>query len=76
MKVSVSLPKDDVEFLDRYAKGRGFASRSAALHQAVKQLRVTELEAEYEAAFIEWEESGEAALWDSTAGDGIENAPW
>ena len=30
MKVSVSLPAEDVEFLDSYANERGLDSRSAA----------------------------------------------
>lgn len=72
MKVSVSLPGDDVEFLDEYAKERGLDSRSAAVHQAVRMLRVAELVSEYEAAFKEWDESEDAALWDSTSGDGID----
>ena len=29
MKVSVSLPDEDVDFLDSYADSQGFASRSA-----------------------------------------------
>ncbi len=32
MKVSVSLPDSDVDFLDTYASTQGLASRSAALH--------------------------------------------
>src|SRR5260370_803923 len=32
MKVSVSLPEEDVEFLDSYAQARGIESRSADLH--------------------------------------------
>lgn len=72
MKVSVSLPGDDVEFLDEYARDRGLDSRSAAVHQAVRMLRTAELVAEYEAAFVEWDASDDAALWDSTASDGIE----
>ena len=72
MKLSVSLPGDDVEFLDEYAKERGLDSRSAAVHQAVRMLRVAELVSEYEAAFKEWDESEDAALWDSTSGDGID----
>jgi metal-responsive CopG/Arc/MetJ family transcriptional regulator len=72
MKVSVSLPGDDVEFLDGYARDRGLESRSAAVHQAVRMLKTAELTSEYEAAFIEWDESDDAALWDSTAADGIE----
>ena len=71
MKVSVSLPGDDVAFLDEYAKERGLESRSAAVHQAVRMLRVAELGAEYEAAWDEWAASEDAALWDSTSADGL-----
>ena len=72
MKVSVSLPAEDVEFLDTYANERGLDSRSAAVHKAVRMLRTAELGAAYEAAWDEWFASGEAALWDVTVGDGIE----
>ena len=71
MKLSISLPQDDVEFLDEYAKERGLDSRSAAVHRAVRTLRVSGLEAEYEAAWLEWEASGDAALWDLTSADGL-----
>lgn len=70
MKLSISLPDDDVAFLDRYAAERGMASRSAAVHKAVRLLRAAELGAAYEEAWTEWATSGEAELWDSTAGDG------
>ena len=50
MKVSVSLPGDDVQFLDDYAKEQGLESRSAAVHRAVRLLRTAELSATYEAA--------------------------
>ena len=43
MKVSVSLPDDDVKFLDQYAKQEGYASRSAVLHRAVRLLRASRL---------------------------------
>lgn len=72
MKVSVSLPADDVEFLDAFAKEQGYESRSAAVHHAVRMLKTAELVAEYEAAFVEWEDSEDAALWDATSADGIE----
>jgi len=72
MKLSVSLPNDDVEFLDEYAKEQGYESRSAALHHAVRMLKTAELVGEYESAFAEWEGSDESQLWDSTAGDGID----
>ena len=38
MKVSVSLPDEDVEFLDAYARSQGLASRSATVHKAVRLL--------------------------------------
>lgn len=58
MKVSVSLPREDVEFLDAYADAEGFSSRSAVVHKAVRLLQGAELSAAYEKAFSEWEECG------------------
>jgi Arc/MetJ-type ribon-helix-helix transcriptional regulator len=69
MKLSVSLPDEDVEFLDSYASAQGFPSRSAVLHKAVRLLRGSELSASYEDAFTDWEESGDAVAWDATASD-------
>jgi len=71
MKVSVSLPGDDVQFLDDYAKEQGLESRSAALHRAVRLLRTAELGGTYEGAWEEWAADGEAGLWDSTTSDGL-----
>lgn len=71
MKVSVSLPGEDVEFLDEYAKKQGYESRSAVLHKAVRLLRATELSAAYENAWREWADSGDAELWESTSADGL-----
>jgi Arc/MetJ-type ribon-helix-helix transcriptional regulator len=71
MKVSVSLPGEDVEFLDDYAKKQGYESRSAVVHKAVRLLRATELGAAYEGAWREWTESGEAGIWESSTSDGI-----
>ena len=71
MKVSVSLPGEDVEFLDTYAKAQGLDSRSAALHRAVRLLRSAELGAPYEAAWEEWAAEGDSSLWSSTSGDGL-----
>jgi Arc/MetJ-type ribon-helix-helix transcriptional regulator len=71
VKVSVSLPGQDVEFLDLYAKEQGLDSRSAALQRAVRLLRVSELGASYESAWDEWNASLNADAWDSTAGDGL-----
>jgi len=71
MKVSVSLPGEDVEFLDEYARKQGYESRSAVLHKAVRLLRASEMGAAYEDAWREWIESGDADAWESTSADGL-----
>jgi Arc/MetJ-type ribon-helix-helix transcriptional regulator len=71
VKLSISLPDDDIEFLDAYAAAEGLGSRSAALRKAIRMLRATELGPAYEEAFGEWAEGEDAALWDTTAGDGL-----
>jgi Arc/MetJ-type ribon-helix-helix transcriptional regulator len=77
VKLSVSLPDADVAFLDTYAERKGNLSRSAVLQRAVRLLRTAELGPAYAEAWAEWEESGEAAVWDVTVGDGIDHdAPW
>jgi Arc/MetJ-type ribon-helix-helix transcriptional regulator len=73
MKVSVSLPTDDVEFLDSYARAQGIESRSAVLHKAVGLLRATQLGNAYEEAWDSWEASGEASAWEAVAADGLGN---
>ena len=74
MKVSVSLPDEDVEFLDTYAEREGFASRSAVVHKAVRLLRASELGAAYEDAWAEWATSDDSAMWDTSAADGLPSA--
>jgi Arc/MetJ-type ribon-helix-helix transcriptional regulator len=71
MKVSVSLPAEDVEFLDAYAREQGLGSRSGAVHKAVRLLRVAELGTAYEGAWREWAETDETAAWESTSADGL-----
>jgi Arc/MetJ-type ribon-helix-helix transcriptional regulator len=73
MKVSVSLPGEDVQFLDEYAKEQGLDSRSAALHRAVRLLRTAELGGTYEAAWDEWAAQDDGRVWDSTTGDGLKS---
>lgn len=74
MKLSVSLPDQDVAILDEFARATGLPSRSAALHHAVGLLRLPELERDYEAAWNEWEASGDHAQWDAVAADGVTDA--
>jgi Arc/MetJ-type ribon-helix-helix transcriptional regulator len=69
MKVSVSLPGADVEFLDAYAAEQGLDSRSAAVQRAVRLLRVSDLRASYASAWAEADEDAE--VWDATVGDGL-----
>ena len=71
MKVSVSLPDEDVDYLDDYVAHRGLPSRSAALQKAVRLLRASELGAAYEDAWTEWSAGGDADLWDAASADGV-----
>lgn len=70
MKLSVSLPAEDVEFLDGYAREQGIESRSAVLHRALRLLRASGLGAAYEDAWREWMVA-DGDPWDSTASDGL-----
>ena len=72
MKVSVSLPEEDVAFLDAYAREHGYRSRSAALHHAVTVLRSGQLAAAYEDAWQSWTSSGEAEIWDAVVSEDLE----
>ena len=74
MKLSVSLPSEDVEFLDHYAESRGYDSRSAVVHRAVRMLRSSELAEAYADAWTEWWDSGQGTAWDSTSADGLATA--
>ncbi|MET4706071.1 ribbon-helix-helix domain-containing protein [Frigoribacterium sp. UYMn621] len=74
MKLSVSLPDEDVAVLDEFARTTGLSSRSAALHYAVRMLCLPELEQDYEAAWNEWEASADHAAWSVTVADGIADA--
>lgn len=71
MKVSVSLPGEDVAFLDAYASAHAYPSRSAVLHHAIRALRLGELPKAYGEAWAEWDAGGDAGAWDAVAGDGV-----
>lgn len=74
MKLSVSLPAEDVAVLDEYARTSGLRSRSAVVQHAIGLLRHPELEQDYAAAWEEWESSGEQATWDKATADGLTDA--
>ncbi len=69
MKLSVSLPDDDIAALDEHVRKTGLGSRSAALHEAIRLLRHSGLEDDYAAAWQEWDRSGERELWEATDSD-------
>jgi Arc/MetJ-type ribon-helix-helix transcriptional regulator len=70
MKMSISLPDADVEFVDEYARVQGFRSRSAVIQRAVRLLRASELGGAYAQAWREWESGSDAEAWER-AGDGL-----
>lgn len=70
MKISVSLPDEDVAFLDRYAVERSHGSRSSVVHKAVRLLRSAELGTAYEDAWSEWSDGGHADAWEAAVGVG------
>lgn len=67
----MSLPDEDVAFLDDYARTQGVASRSAALHRAVRLLRSSQLVDAYADAWHDWTVSGDEASWEAATGDGL-----
>lgn len=70
MKLSVSIPDEDVEFIDRYASQHEVESRSGVVQRALSLLRASELGEDYAAAWNEWD-SSEADVWESTVADGL-----
>jgi Arc/MetJ-type ribon-helix-helix transcriptional regulator len=71
MKVSVSLPEDDLAFLDEYASAHAYASRSAVVHKAIGVLRLGELHDAYGDSWAEWDASGDGDSWEAVVGDGV-----
>ena len=75
VKLSVSLSEGEVAALDKYAHAAGLKSRSAAIQQAIRLLGDAELQSAYEAAWQEWEDSGDADAWESATAEGMADAP-
>lgn len=65
----MSIPDEDVEFLDNYTKTHQIESRSAALHRAIRLLRASELGDAYADAFAEWADDSANDAWDNAVGD-------
>ena len=71
VKLSVSIPDEDVDFIDRYADDHGVDSRSGVVQRALSQLRSAELGDDYAAAWQEWS-AAEADVWEVTSVDGLD----
>lgn len=74
MKLSVSLPEKDVEFIDDYAARTDIGNRSEVLRVALELLRAAQLEDAYAEAWDEWAEDADTSAWDSATADGIDGA--
>ena len=72
MKISVSLPDEDIHFLDEYARSLGVRSRSAVIQRAVRLLQAAELGPAYAEAWEEWQSSGDAEVWGTAVADGLD----
>jgi len=66
-KVSISLSDADIAYLDTQTLAGRYASRSAALQDAVRKLRESELADAYAEAFAEWSDD----VWDDALGEGL-----
>lgn len=73
MKLSVSVPDEDVEFIDRYAGEHGVDSRSGVVQRALSLLRVNELGDDYAAAWDEFA-TGDGELWATVDADGLDES--
>ena len=58
MKLSINVLPADVEAPDDFARAVGMPSRSAAVQHTIRLLRLPDLEADFAAAWEDWEASG------------------
>ena len=73
MRSKVRIRQRDATFLDAYAHRWGIPSRSAVLRLAIQKLRHEDLVDSYAMAWAEWDRSPDAALWETTVGDGLDH---
>ena len=69
--MSVSIPDEDVEFLDAYVRNHRAPSRSSAVQCAIRLLRASELGSDYAKSFAEWSDSPDSEAWGAGTGDGF-----
>jgi metal-responsive CopG/Arc/MetJ family transcriptional regulator len=73
-KISISLPKDAMRFVEQYRKQHKLRSRSDVFAKAVRALNEKDLAEAYRASALENKKLIEE--WDVTVGDGLEIEPW
>jgi predicted transcriptional regulator len=71
-KLSISLPDDDLRFLDALAASFD-GNRSAAVHEVIRTAREVRAAGEYAAAFADWSSSDVEVDWEATMADGIDS---
>ncbi len=70
-KLSVSVDSRLARFIDTYQTDHDVSTKSKVVEQALELLQNQELQRQYAEAYQEWEESGEAEVWEVTVGDGL-----
>jgi Arc/MetJ-type ribon-helix-helix transcriptional regulator len=72
MKLSISVPDEQMALIDRVMTAQGLTSRSAAIQQGIELWLNQALVDDYAAAFKEWDRSGDSTAWETVVGDGLE----
>ena len=70
MKLSISLPAEEISFMDGYARSQGIKSRSGVIRAALRNLRTSELADSYASAWADADEEDDR-IWDQTSSDGL-----
>ncbi|MBF6594018.1 MAG: type II toxin-antitoxin system ParD family antitoxin [Thermaceae bacterium] len=70
-KLSVSVDSRLAHFINTYQTDHDVPTKSEVVERALELLQSQELKRQYAQAYQEWEESGEAQVWDVTVGDGL-----
>jgi Arc/MetJ-type ribon-helix-helix transcriptional regulator len=70
-KLSISMPRTLLDFVERYRVDNGIRSRSEVIERALLVLRERELETAYRDASRETDPA-----WEATVADGLDDAAW
>lgn len=74
VKISVSLTESDLATLYEFTRTAGLPARSAVVQAAVAGYGWAGSREDYAAVWQEWDDPGDQASWDGTAGDGLNDA--